>query len=132
MHRVAAVVLAVAGCGGPPTVGLVNLPDVRVLTPSVPRGELVQLEVTNSTTSEVILPAPVCTTRLELFSEGQWFAVPATNPDCVGVEVALAIGATHPFGIPVPTTQAGRYRSVVHGSNGDGTFIARSPTFTVP
>lgn len=125
------MVLLAAGCGGPATGALIDLPDVAVVTPSVPRADLVQLEVTNSTMSEVIMPAPVCTTRLELFSQGQWFEVPATAPDCVGVEVALAVGATHRFGIPVPTTQTGRYRAVVTGSNLDGPFVVRSPSFTV-
>lgn len=120
-----------AGCGGSATAPLIDIPELGVVTSTVPRGDLVQLELTNTTTSEVILPAPVCTTRLELFSQGAWFAVPATNPDCVGMEVALAIGANHRFGIPAPTSPVGRYRAVVSGSNGDGQFVVRSGTFTV-
>lgn len=119
------------GCAETTTHPLIDLPELEVVTTMVPRGDLVQLEVTNSTASEVILPAPVCTTRLELFSQGQWFETPTTNPDCVGVPVSLALGANHRFGIPTPTTQVGRYRAVVTGSNGDGQFVVRSGTFTV-
>jgi hypothetical protein len=121
----------VSGCGGSTTVPLIDLPDLVVTTPAVPRGELVQLEVVNTTASAVVLPSPVCTTRFELFSRGQWFDVEPTNPDCVGVPVTLAVGDRHPYGIATPAMQSGRYRMVVTGSNADGSFVVRSPAFTV-
>lgn len=131
MGVVALWCIAVAGCADPSGTPLIDVPAVQVTTATVARGMPVHLVVVNSTRSEVVLPPPVCATRLEQLSAGQWFEVPFPNPDCVGVEVSLAVGASHPFAFPTMPDRTGRFRAVVHGSNADGTFVVRSPTFVV-
>ncbi len=124
-------VTAVLACASSTGTPLIDIPEVEVATPTVSRGALVQLVVTNSTASEVVLPPPVCATRLEQFSANQWFEVPFPNPSCVGVEVSLAVGASHAFGFPTMPDRSGRFRAIIHGSNADGSFAIRSPTFLV-
>ena len=119
------------GCADPTGRPLIDIPEYRVVTATVARGAPVQLEVTNTTASEVVLESPVCTTRFEQYSRGQWFDAPPVNPDCVGTPVTLAVGAGLRYGIAAPVASAGQYRAVLHGTNADGTFVVRSPSFTV-
>lgn len=131
MMRPLTVALAVAACGSTAATPLIDLPEFTTTSATVGRGELAQFEVTNSTTSEVVLESPVCATRLERFSGGQWFPAEPTNPECVGIPLTLAVGAGHQFGYPAPASQVGRFRAVMHGTNADGTFVVRSNTFLV-
>lgn len=124
-------VAGLLGCAGTASTPLIDIPEVRVVTATVSRGQAVQLTVINNTASEVVLPPPVCATRLEQYSHDQWFEVPFPNPTCVGVEVSLAIGAAHQFAFPTMPDRGGRFRALIHGSTVEGSFVARSPTFIV-
>ncbi len=131
--RLAPVALFLAGCTSPPTgAALVELPQLRVVAPPAIRGDLVQLELINTTSTVITLPPPVCTGRLDQFSRNQWLELPGDAGPCVGLPIMIAPDEHHLFGFPTLESRPGTFRVVLTGSNGEGEFVVRSPGFAVP
>ena len=130
MMAKAAALLLILGCQATST-PLIDLPDVRVVTPPGSRGSPVVLEVINSTPSTVSFEALACTTLLQQLIGGGWEFVEPTGGECSGLPLELPSGARHPLSVDTPSDRGGRFRAVVEGRSPEGPFVIRSEPFDV-
>ena len=120
--------LVLVGCESPTRV-LVDLPQLRVVTPPTSRGSPVVLEVLNTTPFTVSFEALACTTQLQQLIGDTWREVEPTGGPCTGLPLELPPDARHPVSVDTPTDRAGRFRATVEGSGPEGPFVIRSQPF---
>lgn len=128
--RDAVLVIAVGGCAAP-TGALLDLPELRVVTPPASEGSQVVLEVVNTTPYIVSFEALACAVNLEELVGSTWQPVPATGGECTGLPVELPPDARHGVSIDTPPDRGGRFRARVEGSSPEGRFVIRSQPFDV-
>lgn len=130
MRRVVLGMLLVASCESP-SGALIDLPELRVVTPPTSRGSPVVVEVINSTPFSVSFEALACDITLQQLLGDTWHPVPPEAGECIGLAVALPPGATHPMSVDTPDDQGGRFRAMLEGSSPAGPFVIRSQPFDV-
>jgi hypothetical protein len=123
------LVLAAVGCRTP-ALPLIDLPELRVVTPPGSPGSPVVLEVINSTPHGVSFEALACDVVLEHLIGGEWRLVEPTG-ECAGLQVDLPPGGRHPVSVDTPADRGGRFRALIEGSSPDGPFVIRSHPFLV-
>jgi hypothetical protein len=116
------------GCTDSTTLPLVDLPDLRVVTPPASRGSPVIVEVINSTPHTVSFEALACDIRLEWLFGDSWHLVDPGG-ECVGLPLDLPPGARQSVSVDTPPDQGGRFRALVAGNSPAGRFIVRSSPF---
>jgi hypothetical protein len=124
------VFVAVGGCATP-TGALLDLPELRVVTPPASEGSPVVLEVVNTTPFIVSFEALACAVHLEELVGSSWQPVPPPGGDCIGLPVELSPDARHGVSIDTPPDRGGRFRARVEGSSPEGQFVIRSQPFDV-